>query len=148
MIVYSVFVALGFACIENIFYVFEHGFAVGVFRALFAVPGHACDGVFMGYYLSLAKLYSDDLVKSKHNLRLSLIVPVLLHGFYDYCLFSENMLFILGFFVFIIILYIFTVKRIKKVSLSNRKLIYKNKFCPNCGNRVESDYCTCGNHNE
>ena len=48
MIVYAVFVSLGFACIENIFYVFEHGFGTGIIRGLLAVPGHACDGVFMG----------------------------------------------------------------------------------------------------
>ena len=41
MIVYSVFVSLGFACIENILYVFEKGFLVGVVRAILAVPGHA-----------------------------------------------------------------------------------------------------------
>ena len=50
MVVYSVFVALGFACIENILYVFESGVTIGVLRGIFAVPGHACDGFFMGYY--------------------------------------------------------------------------------------------------
>lgn len=151
IIVYSVFVALGFACIENIFYVFDRGFVTGIFRALFAVPGHACDGVFMGYYLSLAKFYIINGNKSlyRRNLFLSLFIPILFHGFYDYCLFSRNIYLILLFFIFIVTLYIFTFKRLKKVSLSNRKFHYSYKFCPNCGTPVNSDVCSvCGGHNE
>ena len=52
MIVYSVFVALGFAFFENLIYVFQGGIITGIIRAISAVPGHAFDGVFMGYYLS------------------------------------------------------------------------------------------------
>ena len=151
IIVYSVFVALGFAFIENIVYVFEAGFTIGILRGIFTVPGHACDGFFMGYYLSFAKLYGmqGDSFKSKHYLRLSLLVPILLHGFYDYCLFSRNIILILLFIIFIITLYVITLKRIKKISLSNRKLRYNYNFCPNCGSRVDNDICgVCGGHNE
>ena len=44
-------------------YVYENGFVVGIVRALLAVPGHACDGLFMGYYLGLSKtgqLYNNN----------------------------------------------------------------------------------------
>mgnify|MGYP002514454572 CR=1 FL=1 len=59
MIVYSVFVSLGFACFENILYVFANqSIAVGISRGILSVPGHACDAVFMGYYLSMAKFYN------------------------------------------------------------------------------------------
>ena len=144
MIVYSVFVALGFACIENIFYVFEHGFGVGIIRGLLAVPGHACDGVFMGYFLSKAKLESlhGDNFFRKHYIFMSIFIPVLLHGFYDYCLFSQKAFFILLFFVFIIILYIVSIGRVKKVSLITRKIKYRNNYCTNCGHNVEGEYCT------
>lgn len=118
MIVYSVFVALGFACFENILYVLENGFQVAIIRALLAVPGHACDGIFMGYYLSLTKLSfingNDEL--RKHNKILSLFVPVLLHGIYDFCLFTENIFFIILFFIFIIILYVKSIRRVKRMS--------------------------------
>ncbi len=40
-IVYSVYIALGFAGIENILYVFSGGYGVGIIRALTAVPAHA-----------------------------------------------------------------------------------------------------------
>ena len=69
MIIYCVFVALGFAFFENILYVLEGGVATAFTRAITAVPGHAADGVFMGYFLGLAKLYDlhgkEDLRKDK-----------------------------------------------------------------------------------
>ena len=151
MIVYSVFVALGFACFENVFYVFENGIGTAVIRGLLAVPGHACDGIFMGYYLSMAKVCSiqgNDSLR-KRNLFLSILVPMLLHGFYDYCLFSQNIFLIFLFFIFIIILYVCSFKKVKKISLVNGKFLYRNNFCSNCGHKVSSEYCpNCGRKNE
>ncbi len=151
MVVYSAFVALGFACFENILYVFQNGMGTAVIRGLLAVPGHFCDGIFMGYYLSMAKV--ADINHNYSSMRkykfLSLFVPMMLHGIYDFCLFSGNFGFIIIFFVFIICLYIKSFKRIKKMSLDNKRLRYNNKYCPNCGTPVSSDYCTgCGAKNE
>ena len=67
IIVYSTFVALGFAAIENIFYVIEGGFTLGIYRAIFSVPGHVAFGIFMGYYLGLAKMWEKK-NKTKHNI--------------------------------------------------------------------------------
>ena len=130
MLVYSAFVALGFACIENIFYVFQNGFRIGVIRGLLAVPGHACDGVFMGYYLSMAKVYEikGDNDSKKNSIFMSIFIPVLLHCFYDYCLFSQRLFFIGLFFIFIISLYVIVIGKIKKVSTFGR-LRYRNNFC-------------------
>ena len=83
-----------------------------------------------------------DSSRYKHYLLLSIVVPVLLHGFYDYCIFSGNVLFILLFFVFIISLYVVTLKRVKRVSLDNKSIHYKYNFCPNCGSPVVSDICS------
>ena len=51
-IVYAVCVGLGFAAIENIFYVFseEEWVTVAISRALLAVPGHYAFAILMGYY--------------------------------------------------------------------------------------------------
>ncbi|MDD7494375.1 MAG: PrsW family glutamic-type intramembrane protease, partial [Eubacteriales bacterium] len=46
-IVYAVFISLGFAAFENIGYVLGYGLSVAPARALLAVPGHMCFGVFM-----------------------------------------------------------------------------------------------------
>ncbi len=47
-VVYAVFVSLGFALWENISYVATYGFQVALLRAVTAIPGHACFGVFHG----------------------------------------------------------------------------------------------------
>src|ERR1043165_274463 len=54
-IVYGVMVGLGFATLENVLYVFEHGMATAMFRMFLSVPGHAAYGVIMGYYFGKAK---------------------------------------------------------------------------------------------
>ncbi len=84
-IVYSVFVSLGFAALENIAYVFMYGWGIALLRMFTAVPGHACDAVFMGYYYSKAK-YADitgNRSDYSKNITLTLLVPIILHGFYD-----------------------------------------------------------------
>ena len=53
-IVYSVYVSLGFAMIENFLYVYEGGIGTALSRAITAVPAHALFGVAMGYHLSFA----------------------------------------------------------------------------------------------
>ncbi len=150
MIVYSVFVALGFACFENLCYVYMYGLGTGISRAVLAVPGHACDGIFMGYYLGLAKLSSINNRKdlSKKYLIYSILVPTILHGIYDYCLFSQNLLLILVFLVFVITLFVCAIRKVKKISSISRKMVYQDSFCPNCGIKVESDFCPgCGRKN-
>lgn len=151
MIVYCVFVSLGFALYENIFYVFQEGVGIGIFRAFLAVPAHAFNGIFMGYYLGLAKIASLNNNKNLEikNKVFSIIVPILLHGVYDYCLLSGRGILYIIFIVFMISLYVFAISKVNKVSTLIGKMKYKNDFCPVCGNRVVSDYCeNCGNKNE
>lgn len=54
-VVYAVFVSLGFALWENINYVLSYGFSTAIVRAITAIPGHACFGVFMGVFYGLAR---------------------------------------------------------------------------------------------
>lgn len=121
-IVYAAFVSLGFACFENILYVMQYGIGVAITRAFLAIPGHLCDGIMMGYYLSLAKLANINGAKdiSKKNLILSLLVPTLAHGLYDYLLFagevSDNGIFTIVFFAFVIFFFIYAYKKVKKMS--------------------------------
>ncbi len=94
MIVYATFVSLGFACLENLLYVYNNGIGVGIGRSFLSIPGHVCFGVFMGYYLSLAKLNQilGKINLSKKYLILSVFMPTLLHTIYDYCLLTGNLL--------------------------------------------------------
>ena len=82
-IVYSVFVGLGFACVENILYVFQGGVGTGIVRAILSVPGHFLFAVVMGYFLSLAKF------EGKHRfgyLVASLFGAAFIHGLFDWIL--------------------------------------------------------------
>lgn len=84
-IVYAVFVSLGFAFVENIFYVIEGGMNIAIARAVLSIPGHGLDGVLMGYYFSLARFHEGKqrilfLIKA-------LLLPILFHGGYDFLLF-------------------------------------------------------------
>lgn len=79
-IVYSVMVSMGFATLENIFYVSQGGVSVALMRMFTAVPAHATFAVIMGYYLGKAKF--------EHNRAFLAIVGLLaaaaFHGAYDY----------------------------------------------------------------
>ncbi|OIJ15877.1 protease PrsW [Anaerobacillus arseniciselenatis] len=83
-IVYGVSISLGFATMENIFYLIVFGVDQAIFRALLPVSSHALFGVVMGYYLGKAAI-TESRAKSKLVV-LSLFLPWLLHGIYDYIL--------------------------------------------------------------
>ena len=123
-IVYAVSVGMGFAIIENIAYVLSNGFGNALLRAVTAIPGHAVFAIYMGYYYGRAKKCEadGDQAGSKHLLKNALWIPVLIHGFYDFCLMSENILLILLFFVFIIILFIRTYKNLKGYSINDSEI--------------------------
>lgn len=150
MIVYASFVALGFACFENILYVYSSGIMTGLLRALLAVPGHACDGILMGIYLGLAKINEikgDNKLSNKYKI-LSIFIPMITHGIYDFCLFVGNGFFVLIFLIFVIIVDVICIKKVKQISKNNIKFKYKNNYCIGCGLPVNSNFCPrCGNKN-
>ncbi len=93
-IVYACFIGLGFACIENIMYVFgsetySSAISTGVMRALLSVPGHFLFAVIMGYYLGLAKFKKNE--RSKF-LTFSILFPIIAHGLFDYLLMLSSAL--------------------------------------------------------
>ncbi|MGI6343304.1 MAG: PrsW family glutamic-type intramembrane protease [Bacteroidales bacterium] len=103
-IVYAVSVSLGFACVENIMYVFaENSLNVGLLRAVTAVPAHAIFGVTMGYYLGLAKFKKDG--KQSRYSSLAFVVPWMLHGLYDFFLMTGYNFMLLLFIPYVIYLY-------------------------------------------
>lgn len=80
-IVYAVCVGLGFAAIENVFYVCsdEEWVTTAISRALLAVPGHYAFAILMGYYYSIYHFID-------HSPKVAvciLLVPLAAHGIYD-----------------------------------------------------------------
>ena len=85
-IVYGVSVSLGFATLENIYYVYflsdyfdTSQQALAVLRSFSAIPAHAAFGAIMGYFFM-----KYAFIKKENNLALCMIVPILLHGAYNY----------------------------------------------------------------
>lgn len=87
-IIYAVFVSMGFALVENIGYVSNYGLVTAVWRGVLSVPGHGFFAVIMGYYFSLAKFHKGNEVNKL--LLLSLLMPALFHGLYDFSLFYAD----------------------------------------------------------
>ena len=122
-IVYSVFISLGFATLENILYVQSSNAMVAVWRGVISVPAHAFYAVACGFFLGLAKEQSskDKIGKTLLYMLLALIVPLLLHGTFDFLLLTENDLLFAIFFSFISVLYVVSYIAIKSThNLKNK----------------------------
>ena len=134
-VIYAVVVSLGFATLENILYVFNFGLSTAAVRAITAVPGHMFDGVLMGYFYTLWHLYHncelvekryaqmrliDRIVPSKTSpntyLALTLVVPIIAHGTYDFLASFGNVLALALFFVLLIGLYVFCFRKVSQIS--------------------------------
>ena len=84
-IVYGVTVSLGFATLENFYYVYvladyyeTTSMSMALLRSFSAVPAHAIFGVFMGYFFMRYAF-----IKKGDNLIFAFLVPFTLHGCYN-----------------------------------------------------------------
>jgi RsiW-degrading membrane proteinase PrsW (M82 family) len=113
-IVYAAFVSLGFATVENVLYVLQHGAGTGILRALTAVPAHLLFGITMGYYIGLARFMPE---KKGSLLLKALLLPIFLHGFYNFIIYSQLPLMLLIFVPFIIYLWRSGLKKMRLLSI-------------------------------
>ena len=58
------------------------------------IPVHTICGVFMGYYLGCAKICErgNNLAECKRYRQLSLLIPILIHGAWDFCVSVDELL--------------------------------------------------------
>ena len=121
-VVYASYVSLGFAAVENVLYVAGGGVQTGIMRAITAVPAHAIFGITMGFYFGMAKFYQ----KQSLNLKVkALVYPIVLHGIYDFILFTGIQWLTIVFAGFVIYLYFSGFNKMK--TLSNQS-IYNTDF--------------------
>ena len=123
-IVYSVFISLGFATLENILYVQNTGLNVAIWRGVISVPAHAFYAIASGFFFGLAKESSNNKKKAKTVLYmiLSFVVPVILHGIFDFLLLTENDIIFGVFFSFVAMLYMLSYLEIKKTYNQKTKI--------------------------
>lgn len=133
-IVYAVFVSLGFAAFENVLYVLNYGWTTAIMRALMSVPGHTFFGVLMGYYYTMWHMY-EKAKEQEQNLKrlgliapgaaefsgqkqliMSLLVPVAVHGAYDYACSRGNWIATVLLYGLVIFLYFYCFGKVRKVS--------------------------------
>ncbi len=121
-VVYAVFVSLGFALWENISYVLMYGFGTALVRAVTAVPGHACFGVFMGAWYGLAKKYESYGMhsQSKTCRVVALLSSIVLHGCYDFTASIENQNYAWIFVAFVVVMFLVAFRLVKKLSQNDR----------------------------
>lgn len=136
-IIYAVFVSLGFAALENIFYVLENGFANAIMRAVLSVPAHMFFAVLMGYYYTFwhvekeivtmeKKLKFDNVMysgvpeflpgKNKQNM---ILIPILAHGLYDFSCTTGTLAGLFVFVLFVVFMYVTCFRKVKKMSVAD-----------------------------
>ena len=124
-IVYAVFVSLGFAALENVFYVFNYGTGVALQRAVLTIPGHMSFAVYMGLYYGHAKVSEalNNPDAKALNLKAAYAFAVLLHTIFDATLMVESDIGLIIFFIFVIILDIIVYRTIRFESKNDIPII-------------------------
>ena len=173
-IIFATAVSLGFAGIENVLYVlssgqFSVGIGTGLMRAFLAVPGHAIFAIYMGFFLDKAMEAKMKRKGRAGYYMLAIILPILLHGTYDFFCFSLTVvntpIYLLMFVGYIVFMYIsgilLIVKGVKKSHITfngstqndiNSNLYrqqYVGNVCCNCGKVINGSFCPyCGTFNQ
>ena len=118
-IVYGVVASLGFATYENYDYVFRLAETwnidpaqMAIWRSYSAVPMHGLNGCIMGFYFGKYAFTAE-----KKYLVLSLLIPFLLHGFYNFLEYPFHFMIVGIMIVYAIILH----SDLKKLQLKKNK---------------------------
>lgn len=120
-VVYAVFVSVGFAALENVGYIMSFGLEVAPIRGLAAIPLHAICGMFMGHFYGFAKYYerSGNYSACKSAMKLSLVVPMLIHGFYDFCASIDSEMMGYIWLIFVVVVDILAIRAVKRYAESD-----------------------------
>lgn len=121
-VVYGVCVALGFAGLENVGYIMGFGMEVAVIRGIAAVPLHAICGVFMGHFYGLQKAYEKhgNFPMANKAKTLSLLIPVFIHGFYDFCASVQSDTLTYVWLIFVIVMDVIAIRSIGRYSAEDQ----------------------------
>ena len=122
-IVYSIFITLGFATIENIIYIFYEVylniFEIGLTRAIISIPAHIMFAITMGYYLSMYKFNQEE-KKYKYMLKM-ILIPIFLHGVFDFILMIKTKWSTIVFIIYLLYLWKISLDKLDKYTDYARK---------------------------
>ena len=93
-------------------------------RAVTSIPGHCIFAIYMGISFSLAKYCEvhGNLPMRKKHLRNAIRIPMLLHGFYDFCASMKEPIWTIIFLVFIVALDVAAYKKVNEMERQDRPL--------------------------
>lgn len=143
-VVYASASALGFASLENLFYIFGFGPHVMVGRAILSTFGHLLFSIFWGLGLGLAKFNPKH---SKYIVVVGLIIASIFHGLYNIFAYASETLILLILIFIIWKLFLVIVEKSRFLSPFKHNWARKMKLCPHCRRltRQSGKYCgRCG----
>ncbi len=123
-IVYCSIASLGFATLENIFYIINYSAVmpdIWITRAILSVPAHLLLGITMGYYLAMARFCTTP-GQCISYMRKSLYVPAILHGAFDFILMTDVPLISLLLVPFVVMLWITSIVRLRRYYKDSKAL--------------------------
>ncbi len=142
-IVYSVFISMGTATVENVWYAWQNGWDTLLLRSVSSVPAQLCYGVIMGclytvwHTCRLAKIKEKSMAdeglitlkkpfRSAPWLAASIILPVIIHGTYCYAGYFSSSVLSLGFYLLSALLYLIcfiTINRMSDADAENNRSV-------------------------
>lgn len=128
-IVYAVIVSVGFLTAENIFYLIKYGSDLNPVKLILPIIAQIIISVFMGYFYGLAKLAEcgEDVSAKKMHLCEAILIPIALHGFYELCLSSGELIFIVLFIIYALIMTVMAVLFFFKVQKNDTAIEWNNE---------------------
>ena len=79
------------------------------------------------------------------NIIKGLVITTLLHGTYDFLIFTGNMILVCCDLVLLILMFVYANYKIKKLIEIDKSNLIKTNYCPNCGEIIEYEFCPkCG----
>ena len=127
-IVYGIVASLGFALNENYNYVYNlaeqfnaTSWEIALARSYSAIPMHAACGVIMGFYFG-----QNYFIEQGRSFSLALIVPIIIHGSYNFLL-SFNGIYAQA-IVVLAIIFCFFLHKVAKQHQSNKNKEHEDKL--------------------
>ena len=117
-VIYGFTASLGFVAMEIVLSVLDIGLITAWCPAWTAIPLHCITELFMGHHHGVPgseDMWADRRASKSLQLK-SLLIPMLIHGAYDFIATDESEILIFAFLVYIVILDFFALRALKRYS--------------------------------